>query len=434
MEALPEKLGTNPGLAEAAVIGVHLARPEQAVFTVLCRLVEKKERNMLMQNRRPPRQIAFLSIALLAGIAGFCGLSSVLTGAPPPGKGNGGKDTSAAYHLTVLAGFPDSESAQASAYGLNHPNANGRALAVGQATTSSGDWHAAVWEFDTSGQLLATFEIPSLSGTVSNRAVDVNDAGFIVGNTHHSSTAPAFVAVPDGNGTWTTYELPDLGVSNVTASAINNFGDIVGKAVDVDGIMHGVLWHVDNSGTISGPLDLGTSFFPSEIDENEPLLMSGRTVTGEAALAWFDESGHLQIETLGTLQGDDTSAATTLNNSGEVAGWSHESFGSNEAFVLRPDGEGMIGLGTLGGTGSAARDINDFGEIIGSALDGKKDQRATRWINDVATDLNELHDGGNKYELRQAWAINDMGQIVGSAESRRGGLLEPRGFLLTPTP
>lgn len=69
-------------------------------------------------------------------------------------------------------------------------------------------------------------------------------------------------------------------------------------------------------------------------------------------------------------------------------------------------------LGTLpGSTGSLATDINDFGQVIGySTKDGPF--RAFLWENGMMTDLGTL--GGSH---SQAWGINNLGQVVGLADT-----------------
>lgn len=74
-------------------------------------------------------------------------------------------------------------------------------------------------------------------------------------------------------------------------------------------------------------------------------------------------------------------------------------------------------LGTLGGTGSIARDINDFGQIVGeSTLPGDLVARATIWNNGLPSELGGLNAGDNSV----AWAINNQGVAVGTNDLPSG--------------
>ncbi len=80
-------------------------------------------------------------------------------------------------------------------------------------------------------------------------------------------------------------------------------------------------------------------------------------------------------------------------------------------------GQSVERLGTLGGTGSIARDINELGQIVGeSTLQGDLVARATIWNNGVASEINGLGTAQNSV----AWAINNNGVAVGWSDLASG--------------
>ena len=118
-----------------------------------------------------------------------------------------------------------------------------------------------------------------------------------------------------------------------------------------------------------------------------------------------------------------------LNNLGQLAGVSlNKETGRVEAFLeLRGT---RMSLGTLGGSFSIAKGINNRGEIVGgSLLAGDDDFYGFLYRNGKLTNINDLIDPASGWQVVQAVSINDAGEIVGVG-SKEGNdriiLLRPR--------
>ncbi|MCC7165074.1 MAG: DUF3466 family protein [Anaerolineae bacterium] len=119
---------------------------------------------------------------------------------------------------------------------------------------------------------------------------------------------------------------------------------------------------------------------------------------------------------LGTLPDTERSFAMEINDAGQVVGASlhidNNSVGYYSAFLWQNGG--MQPLGTFGGPQSVAEAINNFGQVVGSAeITGPPARyHAFLWQNGAMQDLGTL--GGAQ---SSALDINDVGEIVGQAST-----------------
>jgi probable HAF family extracellular repeat protein len=115
---------------------------------------------------------------------------------------------------------------------------------------------------------------------------------------------------------------------------------------------------------------------------------------------------------LGMLPGDIFSQANSINNRGEIVGFSGSATGHTRA-VIFADGK-VIDLGTLpGGKVSRANAINDRGEVVGFSDDANGVDHAVLFDDDKVIDLGILP--GEKSS--NALGLNDRGEVVGSSNN-----------------
>ena len=151
-------------------------------------------------------------------------------------------------------------------------------------------------------------------------------------------------------------------------------------------------------------------------------------VPGQHAFLWTKSGG---MKDLGTLPGATVSAAVGINDSGAVVGYSNmeSQIATNFAAVQWSSTGTLTQLGTLGGSSSAAFEINSAGEIAGDAFLRSGIVDATSWTGTKARNLGAL----SKAIFTAGLAINDNGYIVGESVFTYGPPFESHGFLWNGT-
>ena len=218
---------------------------------------------------------------------------------------------------------------------------------------------------------------------------------------------------------YTVTSLGTLGGTHGDAYDVNSSGHVVGYAANAANVKRPFLW--SQSG---GMRDLGT-------------LAGGTGTTGRCYgindLGWgvgTSENGGSVVnatlwrpgqspQDLGDLTGFTQSYATAVNNAGQVVGVASKLVGSDleqRAFLWTESG-GMVDLGTLGGTGTAANAISDNGLIVGSSeLTGSAVHAFSCTNSSNMTDIYGDF-SGRDYTANGA---NASGAVVGQAEKADG--------------
>ncbi len=293
----------------------------------------------------------------------------------------------------------------------------------------------------------------TLPGGGYSAARGVNDLAQVVG----------YARAADGQEhafLWQNGVMTDLGTFGGSSSAayrINKHGQIVGRYVD--GIGHGYVWHngnlrvlnssdlfdindagqavgvknsraiiwnPDGSITDVGLLPGYPSSFAFDINTHGEVVGFGWNDTEHRAFYW--QNGVMQD--LGTLGGT-MSEARGINDSKQIVGISNfPGWGMYDYHGFYWQDGQMLDIGTLGGFMSSCWSINNQGIAVGySTLYADKYQRAiTVEVGPGKTDLNDKIPAGSGWTLFYAHDISNSGLIVGMGRTNEGD----RGFLLTP--
>lgn len=319
------------------------------------------------------------------------------------GTAYGGEYPTCAFHYDYLQKFIHEEGAVNSrAFGINATSMIvGDAFQVGPMEPRS---HATLWKDGI------PMDLGVLKGQVYSRANGINAMGQVVGYSglqRDSTQSRAFV----WSGQTGMTDIGTLGGAYAQAYAINDAGYITG-ASQTQGM---------------GPM-VTTHAFIYRLP-TPPYPRFNRMVD------------------LGALGGL-SSYGMAINSYNHVVGYSTITTGDERVHGFLHDGAKMIDLGSLGGPGnrwgsdvSVALGVNNYDQVVGYTYlpaigDMPIQQVAFLWRRGVSgggqmINLNKLLFGdGKNYLVFSATAINDNGQIVGTAYDLRNGSV--RAVLLTP--
>jgi probable HAF family extracellular repeat protein len=212
---------------------------------------------------------------------------------------------------------------------------------------------------------------------------------------------------------YTLTRLPPLSnFSQSGAFGINRAGHVAGWAIPSDGSNKAARW-ANGAATNLGFLVLPGDFFPYHssmgLTVNDADEVAGWTSLNLYHRAVVFRNG--SITDLGTLPGLPSSEARSMNNQGQIVGFSSQSAGggTGDRAVLWQNGT-MVNLGTLGGNFSQAYHVNNAGQVVGqSGTTGDTASHAFLWRNGVMQDLGVLGSG----QISAGFGVNESGQVVG---------------------
>ena len=246
--------------------------------------------------------------------------------------------------------------------------------------------------------------------------------------------------------------LPTFGGTHGFATAVNNLGQVVGWAETLvhdptcTGTMvlqfRAALWE-PNAGTMTelSPFPGDSTSAATAINERGQVVgISGDCdqavgrFSARHAVLW----DHGKVTEIPNLGGVSWHTPMAINQRGDVVGFSNpdepgDAQGEfiSRAFLWTSGSAVARDLGTLpGDLFSEAFAINARGEVVGVSFGGANGSRAFLWQNGVMMNLNDLAGTKSPDVLQSAQDINDAGQITGRVRNTVTG--EVRTFVATP--
>jgi len=214
----------------------------------------------------------------------------------------------------------------------------------------------------------------------------------------------------------TVFQLP-AGDTYGSGMSINDSGQVAVQGTDSANHNHAFLYTggvLNDLGTLTG----ATDSTPNGINNSAYVVgSSGQGGFGNNAPFVYNAGGGMQP--LGLASGADGGVATSINDSGQVAGYTTITDSVGRPVLYNPSSYGTpTDLGSLAGTPTAvgyATAINNAGHVVGQSTTASGDSHAFLYKNGVMSDLGTL--GGAS---SAANAINNSDQITGSADTLTG--------------
>lgn len=215
----------------------------------------------------------------------------------------------------------------------------------------------------------------------------------------------------------------DSGGSSLGGRGINSSGQITGNFIASDGYSRAFVTdrggHLMNLGTLGGYYSFGNAINDSGLVTGSSDVLTTEGYSRERA---FVTNGSGQLLDLGTLGDGYFSRGNDINVAGQVTGLSsvnyNGTFGSDtiyHAFITNSSGT-MIDLGSLGGS-SSGNAINDFGQVTGSAETDSIYRINHAFVTSSGGQMIDLDSLSEKYSS-VGRDINNTGQVIGQYQEK----------------
>ena len=280
---------------------------------------------------------------------------------------------------------------------------------------------------------LLTTKIAPLPGGSFNWSEGINKWGHVVGTSDTGVNMHAFLY--KNGSVMDLHTLP--GGSNSKAHGLNDDGQVVGESTVTNGDGHAFLWKDSDD---DGQADLG------EMVDLGKGVAYGINTSGKIVGKF--PGGQLWTPTVANGSTGSVSDVgldgVAINDNGDMVGSMNARGGQVHGFLWRDldkdgkkDPSELVDLGTLGGAKSWASGLNNKGQVVGNSWIQTLDNTAFVWKDHNRNgftdsgemlDLNKVLPPNSDWYLRQAYDINDKGQIVGLGAI--GG--EEHAYRLTP--
>jgi probable HAF family extracellular repeat protein len=158
-------------------------------------------------------------------------------------------------------------------------------------------------------------------------------------------------------------------------------------------------------------VDLGTGDFSSATAINDNGLIVGARATGFGGFLW--ENGVLRD--LGAPAGFTWFSPEDINGAGQVVGYGGNSAGMPQAVIWTAARGAQALAGSLGGSYTLARRINDQGLIVGEAGLPDGTAHTVVWENGVMRDIHGFASGSTF-----PWGLSNSGIVVGQWDPQVG--------------
>jgi probable HAF family extracellular repeat protein len=287
-------------------------------------------------------------------------------------------------------------------------------------------------------------------GGQTSFANGINDSGQIVG--YSSTSTGAQDAYLYSNGTMVDLNDEVSGTDGwtmIAANAINNAGQVTGYAGDgsaSDAFLFSngmftrlyanyyggaVGYAINDNAEIAGDflLVIGVGEFgpstPPTSNSSQEAVPAAASPPGGLRGFLYTNNGVQDFQIAAGLGGGGD--AYGINEAGQVVGSA-----ADGAYMYNGATGSVLELGTLGGTGSVAKAINNTGEVVGysNTISGSQDAFVFS-STDGMTDLNNVVAGNSGWTITSANAINGSGQIAANATNAAG---QQHAVLLSPIP